>query len=1229
MSSAKFVHLSMHTEFSLTDSLVRIKPLMKALKSDGHQAIGISDTTNMFAAIRFYQQAMANGIKPIISSEILLTMPENEGNVVLICRNEIGYKNLIKLVSRAYQEGYTSESEPARIDHSWLQEYSEGIIALSGGRYGNIGKALLSGNSGLADTLIERMKSIFGEYFYLEIQRTGNQDDERHLQQAVRRAVRHDVPVVATNAVRFIDPKDYKSHQIRACVSRNMTLQEFESVHKHLYTPEQFLKSPDEMVDLFSDIPSATQNSVSIAEMCSIEIELDKPQLPHFPGPNGLTENEFLDIESRTGLDQRLEVLFSGNRAITDEDRKKYVDRLDYELKVVKDMGFSGYFLIVADFIRWAKENGIPVGPGRGSGAGSLIAYALKITDLDPLKYDLLFERFLNPERVSMPDFDIDFCMDKRDLVIKYVSEKYGKESVSQIVTFGTMAAKSAVRDVARVLGHPYRIGNNISRMIPGKPGITLTEVLESSVELQSYRADNQDVREILDHALVLEGVTRQTGKHAGGVLISPSLLTDFTPTYNEPDGSGLLSQFDKNDVETAGLVKFDFLGLKTLTIVDHAVKSINEERKALGQEMLDIEQIPLNDQKTFDLFVRADTTAVFQVESKGMKDLLKKLRPDCFEDIIALVALYRPGPIESGMVQNFIDRKHGREEVSYPDPNYQHEWLKPILEPTYGIILYQEQVMQIAQTLAGQTLGGADLLRRAMGKKKPEEMAKQREFFAEGAKNQGIDAELATKIFDLVEKFAGYGFNKSHSAAYALISYQTAWLKTHYPAQFMAAVLSSDMNNTDKIVSFIHECKEMGLEIAPPSINKSERHFVARGNTITYGLEAVKGLGDSAVDIILKERVKGGEYKNLVDFCNRASPKNNTLKAGIGSGVFDEFEYSRSTLMANYPKAMEIGKQERKSEAKQQNDLFGSISDDEEAVRFVDAEPWTDRYRLGREQETLGLFLTGHPLDEFEEELKGIVTGKLFDLTEMSVETDNIESGDSESDEIIDDERKPGKWIDKIVTVAGHIVSSETRLNKGGQTAFLTIDDKSRQIDVIIFNKFFEECQHFIDAGETIIIKGRLTRDKKNGNFKILGFEVKTMDLMRESNVSHIRLSLTPDNMSPDHQQRLKTILQNQVQGESSIVANYKNGSIEKEVSLGDYRVKVTDELINILGHLFGKESVEVVYKSSPKNTGSSPKAVKDSRTLRREEGEKTRKERYERIARLFDEADILYKMA
>lgn len=1224
MSDAKFVHLSMHTEFSLTDSLVKIKPLMKALKENGHKAVGISDTTNMFAAIRFYKQALANGIKPIISSEITLSMPENEGNIILICRNEVGYQNLIRLVSRAYEEGFTSDSEPARIDFEWLKESSEGLIALSGARYGNIGKALLSGNSGLADTLIERMKGLFGSNFFLEIQRTGNHDDERQLQQAVRRAVRHDVPVVATNAVRFLQPKDHKSHQIRACVSRNMTLQEFESVHKNLYTPEQFLKSPEEMVELFSDIPSATANSVAIAEMCSVTIELDNPKLPKFPCPNNMTEDGFLASESRKGLDERLAIEFKGQDVVINSERKKYDDRLNYELGIITEMGFAGYFLIVADFIRWSKENGVPVGPGRGSGAGSLIAYALKITDLDPLKYDLLFERFLNPERVSMPDFDVDFCMDGRDRAIKYVSDKYGKQSVSQIVTFGTMAAKSVVRDVARVLGQPYRLGNNISKMIPGKPGTTLVDTLQSSVELQNYRDENQDVREILEHALTLEGTTRQTGKHAGGVLISPSLLTDFTPTIN--DGSGLLSQFDKDDVESSGLVKFDFLGLKTLTIIDNAVKAVNVERQKRGEDPLEILQIPLDDEKTFELYQRGDTTAVFQVESKGMKDLNKKLRPDCFEDIIALVALFRPGPIESGMVQNFIDRKHGREEVSYPDPNYQHELLKPILEPTYGIILYQEQVMQIAQTLAGYTLGGADLLRRAMGKKKPEEMEKQRAIFAEGAKQQGIDENLATKIFDLVEKFAGYGFNKSHSAAYALVSYQTAWLKTHYPAQYMAAVLSSEMSNTDKIVSFIHECKEMGLTIEPPSINKSERYFVARGNTITYGLEAVKGLGDSAVDIILKKRKEAEQYKSLVDFCRRASPKNTTLKAGICAGIFDEFGYSRATLMANFPKAAEIGKQERLTEAKHQDDLFGSVSEDQDAIRFDEAEPWTDRYRLGKEQETLGLFLTGHPLDEFEDEIENLITGKLIDLTETTLEAETEVAVDADDDTA--PAQKPGKWVDKVVTVAGHIVSSEIRLNKGGQTAFLTIDDKSRQIEVLIFNKFFEECQHFIDAGETVVIKGRLTRDRKTGNFKILGFDVKTMDLVRENSVSHVRLSLTPDNMSPDHQARLKTILENQKKGDSKVVAHYSNGRIEKEVSLGDYRIKVTDELVHMLGHLFGKDAVDVVYKTSSKDGKSPTKAVKDSRTLRREAGEKTRKERYERIARLFDEVDTLYKL-
>ncbi|MBS7203999.1 MAG: DNA polymerase III subunit alpha, partial [Haemophilus parainfluenzae] len=793
----RFVHLRTHTDFSMIDGIVKVKPLVKACAANNMVALALTDFTNFCGVVRFYGETLSSGIKPIIGADVHVKSElcgEELFTLTLLAKNNEGYKNITLLLSKAYQRGYV---DLPYIDQEWLIEHREGVIVLSGGTQGDIAKKLLKENISEAESAVSFYQEFFPDHFYLSLSRTGRPDEERYIQAALKLAEEHDLPLVATNDVVFLAPDDFEAHEIRVAIHDGYTLDDPKRPKR--YTEQQYFRSEEEMCDLFADIPSALENTVLIAQRCNVTLRLGQYFLPQFP-TGELSTEDYLVMKAKEGLEERLAFLFPDEK-VRAERRPEYDERLQVELDVINQMGFPGYFLIVMEFIQWSKDNDIPVGPGRGSGAGSLVAYALKITDLDPLEFDLLFERFLNPERVSMPDFDVDFCMDGRDRVIDHVAETYGRGAVSQIITFGTMAAKAVIRDVGRVLGHPYGFVDRISKMIPPDPGMTLAKAFEAEPQLQVAYDSDEEVKALIDMARKLEGVTRNAGKHAGGVVISPSLITDFAPLYCDNEGLHPVTHFDKNDVEYAGLVKFDFLGLRTLTIIKWALDMINARLAREGKPPVDIAAIPLDDPESFDLLKRSETTAVFQLESRGMKDLIKRLQPDCFEDIIALVALFRPGPLQSGMVDNFIDRKHGREEVSYPDANYQHESLKPILEPTYGIILYQEQVMQIAQVLAGYTLGGADLLRRAMGKKKPEEMAKQRSVFKEGAEKNGVDGELSMKIFDLVEKFAGYGFNKSHSAAYALVSYQTLWLKTHFPAEFMAAVMTSEMDNTDKIV--------------------------------------------------------------------------------------------------------------------------------------------------------------------------------------------------------------------------------------------------------------------------------------------------------------------------------------------------------------------------------------------------------------------------------------------
>ena len=872
MADPRFIHLRVHSDYSMIDGLAKTGPLVKKVASLGMPAFAITDFTNLCGLVKFYGAAHGAGIKPIIGADVYLEtelLGDEYAHLTILARNNVGYQNLTLLISEAYKHGYGAAGPT--IKQEWLTTYKEGLLLLSGGRMGDVGKFLLRGNRALVDQCLEYYQTHFPDSYYLELIRTGRTDEEAYLHEAVALASEKGLPVVATNDVCFLDSDDFDAHEIRVAIHDGFTLSDPKRPKN--YSPQQYMRTEEEMCELFADIPEALENSVEIAKRCNVTIRLGEYFLPQFPTGNMSTE-DFLVKKSQEGLEERLAFLFPDPEE-RQKRRPEYDERLDIELKVINQMGFPGYFLIVMEFIQWSKDNGVPVGPGRGSGAGSLVAYSLKITDLDPLEFDLLFERFLNPERVSMPDFDVDFCMEKRDRVIDHVAEMYGRDAVSQIITFGTMAAKAVIRDVGRVLGHPYGFVDRISKLVPPDPGMTLEKAFAAEPQLPEIYEADEEVKSLIDMARKLEGVTRNAGKHAGGVVISPTKITDFAPLYCDAEGNNPVTQFDKNDVEYAGLVKFDFLGLRTLTIINWALEMINARRAKKSLEPVDISAISLTDQRSFDMLQRSETTAVFQLESRGMKDLIKRLRPDCFEDMIALVALFRPGPLQSGMVDNFIDRKHGVEEISYPDVKWQHESLQPVLEPTYGVILYQEQVMQIAQVLAGYTLGGADMLRRAMGKKKPEEMAKQRSVFEEGAIKNGVDGELAMKIFDLVEKFAGYGFNKSHSAAYALVSYQTLWLKAHYPAEFMAAVMTADMDNTEKVVGLVDECWRMGLKVLPPDINSGLYHFhVNDEGEIVYGIGAIKGVGEGPIEAIVEARQQGGHFKDIFDLCARTDTK-------------------------------------------------------------------------------------------------------------------------------------------------------------------------------------------------------------------------------------------------------------------------------------------------------------------------------------------------------------------
>ena len=1057
-----FVHLRIHTEFSVVDGTNRIDEIVEAAAADQQPALAITDLSNLFGAVKFYKETRKAGVKPLIGADVWVQAPGKEAGapavrLLLLVQNNRGYLNLCELITRAWTQNVVRDQAIIKLE--WLQELNEGLIALSGAQGGAVGQALLQGDSARAMECALHLAGIFPHRFYLELQRAQRPDDERHVTAAVQLAARLGLPVVATHPVQFLTYDDYEAHEARVCIAEGEILGNAKRVRK--FTREQYFKSSTQMTELFADVPSALANTLEIAKRCSLTLALGKPMLPDYPTPevNGvrLSPDDYFRHTSFEGLEERLLHLYP-NPAVRDAKRPEYVARLEFEINTILKMGFPGYFLIVGDFIQWAKVNGCPVGPGRGSGAGSLVAYSLKITDLDPLRYNLLFERFLNPERVSMPDFDIDFCQSNRDRVIDYVKDKYGHAAVSQIVTFGTMAARAAIRDVGRVLDFPYGFCDGISKLIPNKPGqaVTLQLVpadrkkndkmvyaLEAEPILAERESKEEDVHTLLELARKLEGLTRNVGMHAGGVLIAPGKLTDFCPLYLQPGSTSAVSQFDKNDVEAIGLVKFDFLGLATLTILEIAREFIMARYPA--QKDFKFEDLPLDDARVYRLFAEGNTEAVFQFESIGMQRMLKDARPDRLEDLIAMNALYRPGPMD--LIPTYIARKQGKEVPEYPDPR-----VKPMLEETYGIMVYQEQVMQTAQILGGYSLGGADMLRRAMGKKDEKEMAQHREIFRKGAGINGLTQEKADEVFDLMEKFAGYGFNKSHSAAYALLAYHTAWLKVHYPAEFFAANMTVEMDDTDKLKILFGDAQKMGLSFEVPDINRGDYRFEPiSASAVRYGLGAIKGTGQQAIAAIVAARKDGGLFTSLFDFCvrvDRSKMNKRTIEALIKGGAFDNLHLNRAELLASVERAMEF------AAATQANANQGGLFDmsDSHAAStqeppLVEAVPFGVKARLVLEKTAIGFYLSGHLFDEVAHEVRQFAKRSIDGLSDS----------------------RDAQLLVGIV--------NDLRIINGnrGKLILFKLDDKTGMLESSVDENLFNANRNLLKDDELVVVQGTL----------------------------------------------------------------------------------------------------------------------------------------------------------
>ena len=1141
-----FVHLSLHSEFSVNDGLMKVEEIARHAREKNFPAVALTDRSNLFGIVKFYTACRSVGVKPILGVDFEIKEESFSYRLVVLATSNSGYKNLLSLVSRSY----TGDGEYGSLRKEWLVGLNEGLIVLSGGIGGDVGIQILNQDYTSAASRVRWWKEILGNRYYLEISRTGREDDI-YLEQVVRLSSEIGVPLVATNDVRFFRKEDFEAHETRVCIQQGRTLNDPRRGRE--YTEQQYLRSHSEMLDLFSDLPEAIENAHQIAVRSNVTVELGKYYLPTYPVPDETTLEDYLIHLCETALNEFLEKKRINGEPLTDQEYRK---RLQYELEVINQMGFAGYFLIVMEFVKWAKINNIPVGPGRGSGAGSLVSFCLSITDLDPIKYDLLFERLLNPERVSMPDLDIDFCMERRDEVIRHVADLYGTDAVSQIVTFGTMAAKAVVRDVARVQGKPYGLADRLSKMIPFEVGMTLEKAVAEEPELREFISSHDEVAEIMDMAFQLEGCVRNVGRHAGGVVIAPSALEEFVPLYTESKGSGAISQYDKGDVELAGLVKFDFLGLKTLTIIDWSVNAINSERLKGGEEPIDPRSLPLDDSKTYELLRSAETTAIFQLESEGMKDLIRRLLPDNINDIVALVALFRPGPLQSGAVDEYIDRKHGKVPV-----NYAHPSLETVLEKTYGVMLYQEDVMQVSQVLAGFSLGQADLLRKAMGKKIPEEMAKLRDSFLEGTRLNEVKDLTSNQIFDAMEKFAGYAFNRAHSAAYAMITFQTAWLKTHYPAEFMAAVLTADMQNIDKVVNLVDETLRMGIRLLTPDIRTSDYRFKAQGGEIVYGLGAVRGVGEGPVEAICEER-EHSPFIDIHDFCRRLGPKKvgkRVLEALVRSGAMDslvqgtsDLNAVRSQLLGDLDQAIQGAEQSARNQTMGITDMFDGVNETHFASENIIRE-LSKKERLEGEKETLGLYLTGHPIEEYADEIGGICRKRIAQL-------------------------KPGRGKQ---VVAGLIVSSRTRRSRnGGGMAFVVLDDRSGRIEASIFGDVYESYRSKLTKDSIVFVEGEVQSSEYNQILKLRAERVFDILEARHRYFAVVEIALEDDDFRDDVPSRLKQRLTPHISNGCVVSIRYRSPEAAGRITLSDeWRVSPTDELLLSLRQEFGAQAVSMKY--------------------------------------------------
>ncbi|QEY25129.1 DNA polymerase III subunit alpha [Neisseria zalophi] len=1142
MTDPIYIPLRLHTEFSITDGTVRIKDAVKKAVSDGLPALGISDLMNMFGLVKFYKACRSAGIKPVAAADVWIEnpdAPDKPFRAMLVVKNDAGYLRLSELLTAAYV-GNDRNTEHAELRQSWLETGdNSGLICLSGAHYGEVGVNLINGHPDAAKAAAQKYAAWFPNAFYLELQRLPERPQwETSVSGSVEIAAELDLPVVATHPTQFLNRDDFQAHEARVCIAGGWVLADKKRPHE--FTPGQFFISPEVMAERFADLPEALQNSVEIAKRCNLTITLGKNFLPLFPTPDGLSLDDYLTQLANEGLQERMIQLYP-DEAERKQKMPEYQTRLDFELGIIIQMGFPGYFLIVQDFINWAKNNGCPVGPGRGSGAGSLVAYSLKITDLDPLKYALLFERFLNPERVSMPDFDIDFCQSNRGRVIEYVRGKYGADAVSQIVTFGTMSSKAVIRDVGRVLELPFGLCDRLSKLIPleaNRP-VSLDKAMEMEPEIKQL-IDDEDAGELIELAKKLEDLTRGLGMHAGGVLIAPGKISDFSPVYQADESASPVSMYDKGDVEDVGLVKFDFLGLRNLTIIEMAQNFI----KQTTGETVDVGKITLDDPAAYKIFSTANTTAVFQFESTGMKKMLQKAKPTKFEEIIAFVSLYRPGPMD--LIPDFIDRMHGAKF------EYLHPLLSEVLAPTYGIMVYQEQVMQSAQVVGGYSLGGADLLRRAMGKKKPEEMAKHREIFAEGAQKQGISKAKADEIFDYMEKFAGYGFNKSHAAAYSLVAYQTAWLKAHYPAEFMAATMSSELDNTDQLKHFYDDARANGITFLAPDINESDYLFTPDNQRrIRYALGAVKGVGEGAVEAIVEARNTGGAFKDLLDFCERVDRghlNKRTVESLVRAGAFDTLNPNRAMLLANIDLA--IHNAEQKTANANQGGLFDFIEDAIEPVQMEAVPEWSESEKLAEEKQVLGFYFSGHPFGPYAEEVRQIAPTRLSRLKPQ----DNVR-------------------------VAGFTTAVRTMMGKRGKIAFATLEDQNGQVEVMISGHVLEESAGRLKADQVLIMECKVSRDDYNGGdaLRIMANQVMTLQSARERYARSLSL-----NLGPDHDITQLAALLNEHHlpdtGHIPIRLSYSNHAASGDLKISPkWTVTPSAALFDSLESLLGGRSVRV----------------------------------------------------